>query len=68
MPGTSAHIDTFCRDNLPEPEAQPDFSLDNFDYPDTLNVGYELTDAMVDKGLAITLRSLVMGDGERIKS
>jgi 2-aminobenzoate-CoA ligase len=50
MLGPSAHIDTFARDNLPPIEAWPDFLLDGFDYPERLNAGYELTDAMVDKG------------------
>lgn len=63
MLGTTAHIDTFCRENLPEPEAQPDFNLDDFDYPDTLNVGYELTDAMVDKGFGDY--TALIGNGRR---
>ncbi len=50
MLSPSAHTDTFSRDNLPPADAWPEFILDGFDYPDTLNVGYELTDAMVDKG------------------
>jgi 2-aminobenzoate-CoA ligase len=43
----SAHVDTFCRDNLP-PEGQwPDFLLDLPDvrYPDRLNCASELLDA-----------------------
>ena len=50
MLGQTAHVDTFARDQLPAPELQPDYLLDGFDYPETLNVGYELTDAMVAKG------------------
>ena len=50
MAQSSAHIDTFARDNLPSVDHWPDFQLDAFDYPDTLNAGYELTDAMVKKG------------------
>lgn len=50
MLGPTAHTDTFTRDNLPEPADWPEFNLDRFDYPDHLNVGVELTDAMVDKG------------------
>ncbi len=50
MLGPSAHVDTFARDNLPPSENWPDFLLDGFDYPQTLNAGYELTDAMVAKG------------------
>ncbi len=50
MLGRTAHVDTFARDHLPPPEQQPDYLLDGFDYPETLNVGFELTDAMVAKG------------------
>ena len=48
--GPSAHVDTFCRDHLPPPEQWPDFLLEDFPYPEYLNVGVALTDAMVDKG------------------
>ena len=50
MLSPSAHVDTFSRDNLPPAEQWPDFLLDRFDYPERLNAGYELTDAMVDQG------------------
>ena len=50
MLGPSAHTDTFSRDNLPPEDQWPDFLLDGFDYPEFLNAGYELTDAMVEKG------------------
>ncbi|MEM1363327.1 MAG: AMP-binding protein [Pseudomonadota bacterium] len=50
MLGPSAHIDTFARDNLPPTDQWPKFNLEGFDYPDQLNAGVELTDAMVDKG------------------
>ena len=50
MLGLSAHEDTFARDSLPAPELWPDFKLERFDYPERLNAGYELTDAMVGKG------------------
>ncbi|KIC48676.1 AMP-binding protein [Tateyamaria sp. ANG-S1] len=50
MLGHTAHVDTFARDNLPPETLQPDFLLDGFDYPETLNAGYELTDAMVERG------------------
>ena len=50
MLGPSAHTDSFARDNLPPADQWPDFLLDGFEYPETLNAGYELTDAMVDKG------------------
>ncbi len=50
MLGSTAHTDTFTRDNLPDAADWPEFKLDGFDYPDQLNVGVELTDAMVAKG------------------
>ncbi|MEM8916271.1 MAG: AMP-binding protein, partial [Pseudomonadota bacterium] len=50
MLSASAHVDTFARDNLPPADQWPDFNLDGFDYPETLNAGYELTDGMVAKG------------------
>lgn len=46
----TAHIDTFARDNLPAPDQWPELLLDGYDYPDVVNAGYELTDAMVQKG------------------
>ena len=50
MLGPTGHTDTFTRDNLPKAEDQPDFLLDQFPYPDYLNVGAILSDAMVKKG------------------
>lgn len=50
MLGSTAHTDTFSRDNLPDVTDWPEFKLDGFDYPDQLNAGAELTDAMVAKG------------------
>ena len=50
MLGPTGHTDTFTRDNLPKAEDQPDFLLDQFPYPDYLNVGVELSDVMVKKG------------------
>ena len=50
MLGPSAHLDTFTRDRLPPFEQWPDLLLDGFDYPEHLNAGVELTDAMVRKG------------------
>lgn len=50
MLSPTAHIDTFTRDHLPPEALQPDYLLEGFDYPERLNVGYELTDAMVAKG------------------
>ncbi|MCE8548208.1 AMP-binding protein [Ruegeria pomeroyi] len=63
MLGPSAHIDTFTRDNLPPPDQWPDFLLDGFDYPEHLNVGVELTDAMVDKGFGD--HTALIGNGRR---
>jgi len=48
--GPSAHVDTFARDNLPPEDQQPTFLLEDFPYPEYLNVGVALTDAMVEKG------------------
>ncbi|MFT5000931.1 MAG: 2-aminobenzoate-CoA ligase [Paracoccaceae bacterium] len=48
--GPTAHQDTFARDNLPPSDQQPDFLLEDFPYPEYLNVGVALTDAMVEKG------------------
>ena len=50
MLGPSAHTDTFARENLPPEGSWPELLLDGFDYPETLNAAYELTDAMVAKG------------------
>ena len=59
----TAHTDTFTRDNLPAQDTWPDFSLDNFNYPDRLNAAYELTDAMVNKGYGD--RTALIGNGRR---
>src|ERR1700741_1942308 len=50
--GPSGHVDDFARRNLPPPEQWPELLLDRpeFQYPDYLNVGVELTDRMVEKG------------------
>ena len=49
---TSAHIDTFARDNLPPGELWPEFLLDGPDvaYPKRMNCAVELVDAMVERG------------------
>ena len=46
---SSAHIDTFCRDNLPAQDSWPDFLFDLPDvlYPERINCGTELLDATV---------------------
>ena len=59
----TAHTDTFTRDNLPAQDTLPDFSLENFNYPDRLNAAYELTDAMVNKGYGD--RTALIGNGRR---
>ena len=52
MLGPSAHTDTFTRDNLPPADQWPDLILDRpeFQYPEYINVGVELTDRMVQRG------------------
>jgi len=50
--GPSGHVDDFARRNLPPFQHWPDLLLDRseFQYPDYLNAGVELTDRMVEKG------------------
>jgi benzoate-CoA ligase family protein len=45
----SAHVDTFCRDNLPPPDQWPDleFTLAALRYPDRLNCADQLLDATI---------------------
>jgi 2-aminobenzoate-CoA ligase len=63
MLGPTGHSDTFARDNLP-PQAQwPEFNLAGFEYPDHLNVGVELTDAMVARGFGD--HTALIGNGRR---
>ena len=54
---TSAHIDTFARDNLPPPELQPQylFDLPSLQFPEQLNCADELLD-----------RHVIEGRGERL--
>ncbi|TGG93365.1 benzoate-CoA ligase family protein [Natronospirillum operosum] len=63
MSGTTAHVDTFVRDNLPPVEQQPEFLLAGFDYPDRLNAGVELTDRLVEQGHGD--RTALIGNGRR---
>ncbi len=63
MLGPTAHTDTFSRDNLPAPEMWPEFLMERFDYPDHVNVGVELTDAMVGKGFGDHIA--LIGNGRR---
>ncbi|KUP93995.1 benzoate-CoA ligase family protein [Tritonibacter horizontis] len=50
MLGPTAHSDRFTRDALPPAAQWPEFNLAGFDYPEYLNAGVELTDAMVARG------------------
>ena len=59
----SAHEDSFCRDNLPEPDTWPDLLLEGFDYSDRLNAAVELTDRMVERGFGD--RTALIGNGRR---
>ena len=63
--GPSAHVDTFTRDNLPPFEQWPDILLDRpeFQYPERLNVGVELTDRLVEKGFGD--QTALIGNGRR---
>jgi 2-aminobenzoate-CoA ligase len=50
--GPSGHVDDFARRNLPPSGQWPELLLNRpeFQYPEYLNVGVELTDRMVEKG------------------
>ncbi|MDE3239554.1 MAG: AMP-binding protein [Paracoccaceae bacterium] len=61
--GPSGHTDSFCRDNLPPFDLWPEIDLAGFDYPDWLNAGVELTDAMVAKGFGD--RTALIGNGRQ---
>jgi 2-aminobenzoate-CoA ligase len=63
--GPSAHVDTFARDNLPPFDQWPDILLDRqeFQYPERLNVGVELTDRMVERGFGDQVA--LIGNGRR---
>ena len=63
MLGPTAHVDTFARDHLPPAGQWPDFLLDRFAYPDHVNAGYELSDALVAKGMGD--RTALVGNGRR---
>jgi 2-aminobenzoate-CoA ligase len=62
---TTAHVDTFARDNLPPFSQWPDLLLDRpeFQYPERLNAAVELTDRMVEKGFGD--RIALIGNGRR---
>lgn len=59
----SAHTDPFTRNSLPCQTDWPDLLLDGYDYPDRLNVGFELTDAMVARGFGDHIA--LIGNGRR---
>lgn len=63
--GPTAHVDTFARDNLPPDAEWPDLFLDRpeYDYPDHINVGVELTDRMVERGFGD--HTALIGNGRR---
>ncbi|MFC2968919.1 AMP-binding protein [Acidimangrovimonas pyrenivorans] len=61
--GASAHVDSFTRDRLPPAAEWPDLLLDGFEYPERLNAGVELTDAMVARGFGD--RTALIGNGRR---
>jgi 2-aminobenzoate-CoA ligase len=52
---TTAHVDTFVRDRLPPPEAQPEFLFDlpELLYPERLNAAVELIDRGDPEALAV---------------
>ncbi|MDT4928268.1 MAG: 2-aminobenzoate-CoA ligase [Pseudonocardiales bacterium] len=49
--GRSAHVDTFCRDNLPPRSSWPElhFDLAELHYPERVNCAAELVDAVIDE-------------------
>ncbi len=51
----SAHVDSFVRDRLPPPEAQPEFRFDlpELRYPEQLNAAVELIDGADPEALAV---------------
>lgn len=61
--GPTAHTDPFARDNLPAAQDRPEFLLQQFQYPDHINIGTELTDAMVAKGFGD--HTALIGNGRR---
>ena len=63
FPGPSGHMDTFTRDNLPSLELRPDILPGPINYPDRVNVGFELCDRMVQTGFGD--RIAVIGQGRQ---
>ncbi len=65
MLGSTGHVDTFARDNLPPAEERPDLPLERpeFQYPEYLNVAVELTNRMVERGFGD--RFALIGNGRK---
>jgi 2-aminobenzoate-CoA ligase len=63
--GPSGHVDDFARRNLPPFAQWPELVLDlpEFQYPDYLNAGVELTDRLVEKGLGDNIA--LIGNGRQ---
>jgi 2-aminobenzoate-CoA ligase len=61
--GPSGHVDDFARRHLPPSEQWPELRLERpeFQYPDYLNAGVELTDRLVEQGLGD--RVALIGNG-----
>lgn len=61
MLGPTAHVDTFTRETLPPADSWPhlDLTRKEYQYPEYLNAGVELTDRLVEQGLGdrIALKS-----------
>lgn len=63
MLGPTAHTDPFARENLPPTDMWPDFLMEGFDYPEYINAGQELTDAMVERGFGDNIA--LIGNGRQ---
>lgn len=63
--GPSGHVDDFARRSLPPSHQWPDLLLDRpeFQYPEYLNAGVELTDRIVEKGMGD--RIALIGNGRQ---
>jgi 2-aminobenzoate-CoA ligase len=63
--GPSGHVDDFARRNLPPFAQWPELVLDRpeFQYPEYLNAGVELTDRLVEKGLGDNIA--LIGNGRQ---
>ena len=61
----SAHVDTFCRDNLPPQDLWPEFlfTIPDVQYPERLNAGVELLDATIER-FGPARRCLLTPDGQ----